>query len=234
VEKYPISSIFSGVAANVVAVWHAMSGEPWWVVLAWAAVGASFLCEVFCRAKWTKDIPKPVKIGVCILVVAIIGTIVIYGTRYRNIAITVPNKPDQTDVGGYIYVGVEVHNKGLKDASCKVYLTEFRKDGEKPLDSFRKTKLELAARNRNPGAYDPQQITVGDEQIFELFYIDPRTSELAFMSDQIKGRLPTPPPPFPPGKYMEKFRVSGINCGPLEKSVSIDYRGGESVTVEER
>jgi hypothetical protein len=235
VERYPIASLFVGAASIGTAMENAMSAGHWWMILLWAAAGCALVCEIFWRARCTNSWSTTRKFGICAIIAAATGSLVLIGLVHKDITLEVSNTPDLENLNGLKFVGVHVHNNGLKEADCKVYLTTFANKDGVPIKDFTNTKLELGARNQTlEMEFRPQPIAPGDDQIFELFSVNPKKNTLDFLSDQIYGRLSTPPPPFSPGEYVEKITVSGLNCGPILKTIRIIYKSGSDIRVDEK
>lgn len=237
IEGFHLTAIFVSLASFAQAAENAMSDGYWWLTWAWILAGLALLWDTSWQLTSRWHWPRKNRIWTCTTIVVVgAGICFVYlKTHQKSIRLEAGNSPGLFLVAPALpphakrFMHLRVYNDNPKPASCNVYLIDFTKNGQ-PIDNLTNTKLVLGAYNQpsNTYEYQPQSIAKGDFVDFELVYIEIGKNELNFISEQIARVLYEH---FTNGEYKESILVSGLHCGPVKRTFSINYRGGDDVSL---
>lgn len=128
------------------------------------------------------------------------------------------------------WIRVRVRNHGRRDAkSCRVYLTDISKEGDKRDDVILKDDaLALWASNGGDGGINaPLTISRGFARFYDIAYFLDR-DELKVPSSQYDARTTAK---LAPGVYLFGIAASGANFSPVTAKIEIRFDGANEPIV---
>lgn len=204
-----------------------------WLVAMWAGVAYTFFAEQVLRNRLTRTFGPAYKNVLCISVAVILILLVTVPYLSRGVSVSVANsKSFFTEVtAGDRWARARVYNAGPHDAKCRAHLTDLLKDGlGDPI--FKDEYLELWAANGGDRDF-PQGYIIpsGSARYFNVAAVLAKAKDKSLMSipsQEYTDR--TPDPPLSPGTYRLRIQISGPDCGPVSKDISIKYDGGNRMS----